>query len=490
MNLFFRNLLLCFLFVLLPFSGFAVTIYSLHTMECERELGLILDVRPFEVVLLTLEGQVKIVRNYEIIYMSSYSVNQIPLKSDVKVDGINGYEFYTRIGNTPVPLVKGFPVDFTKEKISIINYDGGETVIEKNKIWSINKFTQHDLNLNYSAPTGITFDMPQIFRDCQKTDTFPKNSGNSIALYPLQTLNDPLAIKRELDRLRIGYEEIEEMNQEQQFYAEPQYFKNISILGTWGNLQSRYGSSSYRTNQFLPTLINATSDGPFDFQQKTVTGVAPLSRGSHDEAQAQLSYELKSSYFHLSASFDPNLMLVGQNYNWTVADFKTPDIRVADKTLFEFGFDYSAFSLMLFLNHQVHTGFYDGTKFDSQDFALPRVGLMYRGLLYNIFITSGSNKLTERSTDFSIDLLRAHIEINAFRNLILRGGYITRTIEANKALNIQQASNSIYVEGSHIWNRRYFLGSLISNESLSNKTLQSNTQSTFVKTAVFIGFIF
>jgi hypothetical protein len=188
--------------------------------------------------------------------------------------------------------------------------------------------------------------------------------------------------------------------------------------------------------------------------------------------------------------FDPNLMLVGQNYDWTDADFKTPDIRVVDKTIFEFGFDYSAVSLHFFMNNQVHTGFFDGGTFDKQDFALPRLGVTYRGLFYSVFITGGSTELTERSTDFKISLFRAHIEINAFKNFSTKVGYLSRTTEASRAKNIRQDSGDIYIEGNHNWNRRYFLGGLVSNENLKNTTASGSVQSTFFKTAVFIGFIF
>lgn len=490
MNLFSKHLCVFLVVFLTATLSPAITIYSLHTAECERELGIILDVRPFEVVILRLDGKLVTVRNYEIIYMSSYSVNQIPMREKFSISGITGYEFYTRIGNTPVSLVKGFPVDFTQEKISIINYEGGETVLEKNKIWSIQKFTDHVGEFKYNAGNTIDFDMPQIFRDCTRKDIYPSNGNKPVSLYPLQTLNDPLSIKRELDRLRLGYEQIQDMNQEQQFYGEPQYFKNISILGTWGNLQSRYGSSTYRTNQFLPTLINSNSDGPFDFQQRTVTGVAPIFRGSHDEPQAQLSYELKSSYFHLYLMFDPNLMLVGQNYDWTSTDFKTPDIKVTDKTLFEFGFDYSAVSLQFFLNHQVQTGFYDGRSFEKQDFALPRLGLTYRGLTYSIFVTSGATQLLERSVAYNIDLKRIHVEINAFKNVAAKIGYLSRTTQATENMLITQNVNSLYLELNQVWNRRYFLGGLLSNESVHNKSRFENIQGTFLKTAVFVGFIF
>ncbi len=490
MNLFSKNLSVFLIILFWSLYSSAITIYSLHTTECERELGFIIDVRPFEVILLTLDGKVQTVRNYEIIYMSSYSVNQIPIKEKINIQGINGYEFYTRIGNTPVSLTKGFPIDFTHEKISIINYEGVETILEKNKIWSIERFTDHTVDFKYSSSNSITFDMPQIFRDCQRNDNFPSGFRKTVDLYPLQTLSDPLSIKRELDRLRQGYQQIEDMNQEQQFYGEPQYFKNISILGTWGNLQSRYGSSAYRTNQFLPTLINSTSDGPFDFQQRTVTGVAPNYRGSHDEPQAQLSYDLKSSYFHLFLMFDPNLMLVGQNYDWTQLDFKSPDVRVTDKTLFEFGFDYSVISVQLFLQHQVHTGFFDGLIFEKQDFSIPRLAITLRGLTYNVFVTSGGTDLVERSTKFKMDLKRLHIEISAFKNITAKAGYLTRRSEASQRVSISQESNSLYLELDHIWNRRYLLGGLVSNESIRNQILQKETQSTFLKTAIFLGFIF
>ncbi|MBU1910557.1 MAG: hypothetical protein KJ726_10960, partial [Verrucomicrobia bacterium] len=107
-------------------------------------------------------------------------------------------------------------------------------------------------------------------------------------------------IRRELDRLRKGYQELVDDIEDQKFYPVPQLYRNRTSLGFWGSLLSRYAASESRSNNLTPLLTNTYSSGPFRYQHIFFTGTTPNGLLLHNEAQTQVFYRFKAAYFHAS----------------------------------------------------------------------------------------------------------------------------------------------------------------------------------------------
>lgn len=461
----------------------AIQLHALYTASCQREVGIILNVRSRDLSLLTLQGKIINVQRYEVIYLASYSLDMAPIAEVSNPADMPMVEIKTMEQGDLKTLVKGWPVDFSKDKIAFLNLRGTEVMIERTSIWDVS-FDSETKRLLFEQPSKTNYDFvhPYVFASCNGS------GGNKV--YPQQLLSNPIAIKREFDRLQAGYEKIERYESDQQFYPVPEVYSNETSLGLWMMSGARYGASQNRKNNFAPYLVDDKSEGPFGFQRQFKTGSGPLLQSVHEETQTQAYYRMKADYFHFSAMVDPNLLLVGTKYHWSADDMSASDMRAHETAMLEFGFDYQKFSFELY-SGSVSMGARRDDYFSKSLVGLQRVGLRYQTAYWIFNIMGGSGN----RDDFRISLLRANVEWTPNKNHHLIFSVIDRKMsfdghadqDQSKPI-FQQESKSLTFAfyGMMRFKKRYWAGALLAAE---NATIQQQNK-VFPKVGALISLSF
>jgi len=387
-----------------PLAAGAVNLHALYTASCQREVGIILNVNARQVFLLNLVGEIRPVPRFEIIYFATFPLDLVPMGRVTNPAAVPLVEIKTWQRNEMRTLVRGWPVDFSKDKISFLSLRGSELVIDRSSIWNVGYDRQPNEVEFASRPiNSYEFIHPYAFSSCPAEKTA---GARPVKIFPQQLLSDPVAIKRELDRLADGHEGVRQYEADQQFYAVPELYSNDTSLGLWLSSGSRYGASSNRKNNFTPLLVNDFSAGPFGFQSHFRTGSGPMPFALHEEAQTHLYYRMKADYFHMSAMVDPNLLLVGERYKWVSGDLGTQDMRVNDTAFVEFGFDYGRWSLELGLGGGANLAMRDEDLFVKKSVSVPRLGFRYQRPNWTLHIFSASGDREQAS----VNVVRANLD--------------------------------------------------------------------------------
>lgn len=397
--------MLCLLGLLLVVRpAAAIHVHALYTASCQREIGIVLDVGPRRLQLLNLEGKIVEVERFEVIYYASFSLDIVPMRRVVNPEKVPFVEVKTFQDGELRTLVRGWPVDFNRDKISFLTLRGSEIVVDRTSIWQID-YVRGSEDLEFTARTVANpeFVHPYAFNSCPSGTTA---GGKGTRVYPQTLLSDPVAIKREFDRLDQGHQEIRRYVSAQQFYPVPEVYKNATSLGLWLSSQSRYGASSSRDNNFTPFLVNEFSGGPFGFQSIFTSGSGPIPQSIHEEAQTQVYYRMKADYFHFSAMVDPGLLLVGKRYKWAPNDLGATDMRAVESAFVEFGFDYGKFALELYLGGAVEIAARFGDSFNRNTIPLPRLGLRWQSYTWMLDLMGGAAD----KDGYKVGLFRANIE--------------------------------------------------------------------------------
>ena len=464
MNLFSRSSLALLLW-LAAFSrpAWAVDVGAFYFASCQRHLGVILSVNSDSVTLATTKGDVLQLPRYQIIYWATYPVEDfnIPLTDQLRQvprTRISTVQNYRR-----VTLVEGWPLDFTEDKVSFLTPSGGRQVIERNAIWEIEKSVGSFASTPQKNNVSVwQFSHPPSFRDCPSEEL-----GTKKVAYPQQILSDPVAIKRELDRLQQGHEGMERYEEHQRFYAVPQLYRNRSFLGLWHMLGSRHGTSAHRSNNFTPVLMDQTSKGPFGFQQTITTGAAPILPSVHEETQTHFYYRFKADYFHASVMLDPAIAFLGSNYNWSANDLGTLDDKIVEKFFAELGFDFGHFALLFFPAGAVEAAFRVPGRFEQIGFNLPRFGLLYQDTRLKADLQVGHGKRYSQQFRF----WRANVAYEINSNLDIGLSFISRRLTYDNTVGnfLQYDGNSTTIANylNYYFAKKYYVGSLVSRESVS-----------------------
>jgi hypothetical protein len=316
----------------------ALNVHAVYRAACDRVLGVIMRVDRRTVHLLSLDGQMIEIPRHEIVSLAYYPVSALPAGAVPSDPAIRPLRVQAMVGGALVDLLEGWPIDYSEQKIAFLQRDGKELVVNRDSLWAL-AFTPGPAAASPAAsPPAYWFVHPQAGGFCGE-ETAAEQAA--IPVFPQQILNDEVVIKRELDRLQAGYEEILRYENDQKYYPVPQLYTNRTMLGIWLPLGSRYGASVNRTN-IAPLLTDELSLGPFRYQHVFVTGSAPNGLLIHDEAQTQIFYRFKAAYFHASVFFDPSLLLLAGKYRWQPDDLHPdrPDDRLAESFLAELGFDF------------------------------------------------------------------------------------------------------------------------------------------------------
>jgi hypothetical protein len=310
----------------------ALSINAVYRTACSRELGVILRVEKREIHLLRLDGTVVRIPRHEIVSLLYYPLSQFPLAHVPTPPGFPPLEVRTRFGGEVVDLLTGWPIDYSENQVSFLLESGKELVVDRDSIWSLRYDEAAEAQpRRTAAPDPVTFVHPQTSGFC--ADKEPAVAG-ARPIFAQQILNDQIVIRRELDRLLEGHQQIVEYEQDQKFYPAPFLYRNRTMLGLWVSAFSRYGASSTRSNNFTPLLVDE---------------LAPNDMFLHHEAQSQIFYRFKAAYFHTSVFFDPNLLLVGTRYSWREPDLEDEslDDRLNESLAIELGFDWGPLAIEL-----------------------------------------------------------------------------------------------------------------------------------------------
>ena len=363
------------------------------------------------VYLLNLQGNVISVPRYDILGIASYPINHIPISTitlpkSLKKD-INYYQIKTKHNKTLVDLVEGWPIGFSKDKISFLNKNGLEIVVSRNSIWSIDILPSVNKR-TFSNQVRYQYDFlhPASMMNCpKKLEGNQTETSKKIDIVPQEFISDPITIKRKFDDIQTHHDKVKMYVRSQKFYPVPLVHKNIVTLGFWGATGSRYGSSNNRNNNGSPILIEELSTGPFGYQHIILTGAAPNDLFIHEEPQTQLYYHFKADYFHASIFFDPNSVLIGEKYRWQNNDISNGETRTVENFILETGLDFGHFSLI----YVPAASLYLGTKetdtlsnkviFKSNNIGWSRYGMGYQNHLFKTNIVYGQRTNKFSGTD-------------------------------------------------------------------------------------------
>lgn len=479
---------------------FAVNIHGLYLASCNRELGVILKVDSRSIGLLTLDGVYKEVPRYEVIYTTLYPLDSVPIEKIQGAENVPVFRIMTEQSGKIVELLRGWPIDFSADKISFLTTEGTETVIDKNAIWKIENLEKPKaLNFSRRTPRRLQFVHPYVFASCPNTDSDSSGSGSLVKIFPDQLLSDLVLMKREFDRLGDGHGLIQKYLREQQFYAVPQLYKNRSSLGLWITYGSRYGSSSNRKNNFTPVLVDEFSSGPFGFQQQFSTGSGPLSQGLLEEAQTHVFYRFKADYFHMSMMADPSLLLVGSKYNWQNHELNSLDLRWIEKTFLELGFDYQRVAFEFYLVSVANTGARFGDNFFEGDVGLSRFGLIYHTLNWKFQAIIGAGKSSDG--EFSAKSARINFEWLGSKSYQWMLSYLNRDwdfdgFESSSANDFKVDGNSkaLVLYNSYFWNKRYTFSQFLGYERVDLRgglsQLTESKSENFIKAGAMVSLAF
>ncbi|HJX53348.1 MAG TPA: hypothetical protein VJ801_11325 [Polyangia bacterium] len=385
---FFSRLMLVAWLVLAARPAFALNVLGVYRAACDRVMGVVVRVERRDVHLLTLSGELATIPRHEIVSLTYYPVPSLPVSNITLGASFPMFRVKALQGKQIVDLVEGWPIDYSEEKISFLQRDGKDLVINRDSIWSL-EIVPSAAQQTVAAPAAGAFDYahPQASGFCESAHS----AEGRRQVFPQQFLNDEVVIKRELDRLQEGYEKVEKYSHDQLFYPVPEVYRNETSLGLWLSLGSRHGAND-RRNNLTPLLTDELSFGPFGYQHVIMTGSAPNRLLIHEEPQTQIYYAFKAAYFHASVLFDPNLVLVGGKYAWRYSDFSNYDAndRWVESFLIELGFDIGNLSLQIVPVSVASVGMGGKVGYRKVDQNLWRIGPRFVHRRFQTDITVGT----------------------------------------------------------------------------------------------------
>jgi len=401
----------CFFLILLSLNtAYAIQVSAVYLSTCNRVIGIIIDVDDQKVQLVNTEGTIQSINRFDITYIAYYPLGSSPIHKVLNPEKVKVLQIKTLYKNRLVDHVQGWMIDYSENKISILNTEGKESIVDLFDIWDLEYFT-----LSEAVPLeeeekvqSYNFYHPYPFMHCQKKDpseeSTPQQEDKPV-IYPQHLLGTPLLIKKELDRLKAGYEKIKNYHSDKQFYPVPQIFNNSTSIGVGLHFGSRYGASANRLSSFTPLFISELSEGPFGYQRIFVTGSAPMPYSVHEEAQTQMYYHLKADYIHFSIMYDPIRLFSGeQKYYWHLDDLSKYDDRLNQIFHVGGGFDFGPFSFDFTLT-QIQYAIRHEDLFFTSRVDLNKFGLFYHNryvkldLYYGFFIDQKEDDIVIRDDD-------------------------------------------------------------------------------------------
>lgn len=489
--------LLVLTFAALP--SWALNLTAIYTSACKRELGTIIYIDGNTIKYLNLDGKIIHLRPHEIIFLAYYPIDQLPISNEIDFSKVQALKIRTQEGTEIKNLVSGWPIGFTKDKISFLTPEGRETMINRQNIFSLDYYKIHKTRFTSARSSSqFTFVHPHVFRECPIES---KSSNKTIYVYPQQVLSDPIMIKREIDHLKEGYIQVERYYREQNYYPIAEIYPNTTSLGIWQSFGSRYGSATHRNNNLAPVLTDSYSSDIFDYQHIFITGSAPLMFSLHEEPQTQIYYAFKSSYFHFSSMIDPSLMLVGRNYEWQNEDFDKSDDKLVSSLMLEMGFDFGKYTLDLYMGNSFHVGISTQNSLMVENVGLPMFGMSYRSHNYKFQFLAGSGEYkAENPTHVAPEQIqlsgaRANLSLYYWEFLDLTYSFIFRDLKAeHPSFRYESHATTHAGYASYKLYDRYHVGGYLALESHSRSfgpiSTNSEESSNYIKAGGFVSLSF
>jgi hypothetical protein len=444
--------------------------------SCRVDTGVILHVNSQEIYFLGTDGFISKIPRFEVIGLARYPLPYLPVTNIHPRDreSIAFYKFETFRNGSIATLAIGWPIAFNSENIQVLTQDGTDHLINRNDLWGVSRVAApsqlHFATNGQGSLKKYELRHPLAFESCPPNIT--PGEGEPKRVIPQTQLNEPISIKREHDFLRAGYEKLEDYEDRQRFYAVPQYYSNITRLGTWALFNSRYSNVGARQVNFLPLVEDEFSDGPFGFQRVLRSGVAPILWALQEEPMVQIFYGLKADYIHLDVFADPTAPLIGERYRWKSDQLDPIDDRLIEKGGMEFGLDFSYFSLF-FAFSSGEMGIRAEDDFAESTFGITRAGFSAQYNYYKLafYIGEESVELAE-DLDHSFQFLKALYQSQVNTKFAFNAQYIQRKlVDRNnpKAPFIYDGeSQTIASEIKYNLTYRWRLNALVSMENLSS----------------------
>ncbi len=370
----------------------AVNISAIYSSACVRESGVIINVDENALQLLTLNGVIRNIPRFDIIYIASYPVGTIRIPEVVNPEESDIITIKTVFQDEIVDMVKGWMIDYSEDQISFLTLSGTQTTIDTQDIWDIEiASTSGKVVFDAMETKRYEFVHPYPFMHCSSEINGLEDTDNPVhKIYPQHLLPEPLLIKKELDRLKEGYDQLRKFDDNKRFYPVPQIFSNETTLGIWANLGNRYGSSRNRSNSFIPAIVSETTDGPFGYQSVFVTGSSPMFYSIHEEPQMQAYFKMKASYVHFSILVDISRFTMGsEKYKWSAEDLETYDNRENEIFHMAGGFDYGNFAVDVSIVDFVYYAIRYDSEFFRDDMYLNRGSISYHNRLFKAELNYG-----------------------------------------------------------------------------------------------------
>jgi hypothetical protein len=477
----------------------ALEVHGVYRTACNRDLGVILKVERRSIQLLKLDGTIIEVPRHEIVSLVYYPVSQVPMAQLPAEPSTPILDVETLLDGEVVTLARGWPTDFNETKIAFLLDNGKDLVVEKDSMWSL-KFSKTLEPKPLAQGQPLVFAHPQTAGFCTPAPEVP----GARTVFGQQILNDRVVIKRELDRLQEGYEEIVELAQDQKFYPVPHVYKDRTSLGLWVSAFSRYGASSSRGNNYTPVLVDELHLDPFSYQHLFLSGAAPNAQLLHNESQTQIFYRFKAAYFHASVFFDPGVVLVGGKYKWRLKDLEdeSMDDRINEIVSIEFGFDYGPIAIEVTPASVGQGAVKRSDSFERNDFNLWRVGLRYTDRLWTAQVFAGQSDATGFTEggagNFGTDWRHRYARANLYLERHPRFGGVASLIyrkldysaSGGNAL-YQSTSLSGALRGHYTIRHRFQVGGKFTLESQSRTDFtQPEKRRFFPKFSLFTSFSF
>ena len=363
---------------LLPGRAAAIQLSAVYSASCQREVGVILAADGATIKLLSVDGRIRVIQRFNIIYLAHYSLCRIPIPHVLNPEEVDVLTIRTRHQGQIAELVRGWLIDHSEEAFSFLALNGEEVVVGRDDIWDIEAGTAKGPVRLPGGSAHHRFVHPYPFRHCNGAKQEPSAESETTAVYPQQLLADPLLIKNALDHLLEGHERLEAYLSSKVFYPAPQLYSNQTRLGLGLTAGSRHGVSSTRNNSLVPVLYDELSEGPFGFQRIWVAGSAPMPYSVHEEPQTQVYYRLKSDFVHFSAMYDLSRALIGESqYKWQAHELDRKDDRVNEIFHVAGGVDYAPFAIDI-----SDTSLQYGIRYRDQ-FFFNRVEMAKFGIFYH-----------------------------------------------------------------------------------------------------------
>ncbi len=460
-------------------KAMAMDIKAVYLSSCQREVGVVVKASTSYIDMFNLDGKTVRVPRYEIVGVSSYPIESFPVEKLKAKSNLDLYSFKTKYKKSIVPLVTGWPISFSKNKISVLSTSGEEIPFSRDSIWDISKSaSQSKYNLSkVKVRSRYNFLHPVGLRKC-KNKIYGKGK-RLVEVAPQEFISDPIEIKRRFDRIKKEKNILDAYVISKSFYSVPQVYENKTTLGLWLSGNSRHGASENRANNWAPILENQFSSGPYGYQHIFSTGASTNQFFIHEEPQTQFFYRFKADYFHLAYYLDPTLILMGKKYRWFKHEMGVGEYRVNDMNFIEMGFDYSNISILMQVANEVQIGYkYDNKTFFDGSLTVPKYGLEYRNHRFGVNFLIGAASENVRSDDytdgsgfrisqFELDVLR----VNYFRELNdtwkINLSYITRKLKVD---NFNTDTSVYSLLGEYKMTYKYILKSYVSNEHVKTDT--------------------